>query len=373
MMVVCLRMAIATLGGFLAACVVHCLGPSPRVQLVGEVLSPSLFSPDGRWLVVEEWTRAGERKQNLVVNTKTGEYRLRFPGRRLHSLAFSSGGRLLAGAVDYTDADNGIEVWDLETSSEVERLCWRVLPENLNSNLSAVTLAFSPDGKLLLAFTYLLSLWDVEDRKRLADFEPLTPAGPMPARLNSLDLIGYLDEGKRVRLVSMKTCAVVSEFRLPADLRRYRWSVGGRFLAADFYDQSGIQVGDSRTGAWYPINEDHDIGQIESVAEGRPLLAVSAEVQLVPIRLGWLFKNSPRYSAIRLFDISTGLLVDEVPGVRPLLSPDGTTLAMQTRNGALELWDLPRATPWLRSLGTCLSVAVVILLGQLFLARLKKG
>lgn len=363
------RLAIALLAGLFAVGGVWIVGPSPRVRLSGGKLMASLFSPDARWLVIEEWTRSNDRIQNLVVDTATGEARLQFPGRRLHALAFSPDGRLLARAADYSDSENGIDVWDLETGAEVERLCWRVLPAQLNSNLPACTLAFSPEGKLLLG-SVERGVWDVAARTRIADLKPLIPAGPMPARPHYLDLIGFHEE-RRVRLVSLKTGVVTSEFVLPGALRNYRWSAGGRYLAADFYDMPGIHVADGQTGTWVPMDRRED-GMVESIAEAPPLLTVTSSVEWGHGWLRWLLKEPPQHRVVRLFDVTTGNLVDEVSGNSPLLSPDGTTLAVQTQTGALELWDLPRPTPWLRCCGAGLLALGVVLLGQIAWTRRSK-
>jgi hypothetical protein len=211
-------------------------------------------------------------------------------------------------------------------------------------------------------------LWDVAARKKIAELGPLIPAGPMPARPRYMDLLGYHEERARVRLVSLKTRDVVSEFPLPASLRNYRWSAGGRFLAADFYDKPGIHVADGQTGTWYPVDGSGE-GMVESVADERPLLAVASEIELGQRWLRWLIKEPPRRQVIRIIDILTGRVLDEVPGVTSLLSPDGKILAVQTRAGPLELWDLPLSTPWQRILGTGLVVWGVILLGQTAWAR----
>ena len=352
---------IATLAGVLAAGAIWVIGPPPRVRLGGNQLSPTLFSPDSRWLVVEEWTQGGDRIQNLVVDTATGESRFQFPGRRLLSLAFSADGRLLARAADYTDSENGIDAWDLETGTEVERLRWRVMPGELNCNLPSATVCLSPQGRLLVG-SVNFGVWDVESRRRIEQLEPLIPAGPMPSR-HSTSLLGYHQERERVCLFSMKTRAVVSEFVLPGSLRNYCWSAGGRFLAADFYDRAGVHVADSRTGIWVPISRG-EIGLVTSVAEDRPLLAVAGETEWGLGMFRWLVKEPPRRAVIRLFDASTGRLTDELPGLSPLLSPDGTTLAVRCRDGSLELWDLPRPTPWLRCMGSCLVAVGFTLLLQ---------
>jgi WD40 repeat protein len=363
---------LAVVAGLLAAVAAWLFGPLPRAVLMGEKVVPDGFSPDSRWLIAEEWDRANDRKGYLVVDAATGEERLRFPARRVYSWAFGPDGRHLARAVEINDAENGIDVWDLETATEVKPLRWDPMPPNLSANLSAAMLTYTADGKLLLG-SPSQGVWDVEVRKRIRDLPDLVAMGPMPARNRAFtDLVGYHEERARVRLVSVKTGAVVSEFPLPASLRNYHWSPDGRYLAADFYERTQIHVIDARTGAFTELT-DGDGCTIESVAETVPRIAVSGNVAFRSGFWRWLPWWNRRDDVIRVIDFEQARILDEFVGTGAALSPDGATLAVRTRGDTVQIWDVPHGTPLRRCAGAALAAIGLVLLVQWLWIRRPKN
>ncbi len=365
-------LAVVLMFGLIAGGAVWLVGPPPRARREGAMFRPTVFSHDSRWLVIAEEDRKGDRGRWLVLDAGSGDVRLEFPGRRVHSWAFSPDGRLLARAADYTDALNGIDVWDLHTGLEVKALSWRALPGFLNVNLPAGTLTFAADGRLLL-YSCSFGIWDVAARKRIADLGPLAEAMALPNRQYS-DLLAYHREREWVRLWSVKAGGVVSTFPLPGSMRNYVWSPNGRFLALDFYNLSSIAVLHGRDGTMYPVIPGD--GLVTSIADDGPVLAVAADPAInewLQRRLSrWLAPSDRRRPVVRLYDVPTGRQTDEVPGRWPLLSPNGRTLAVQGEDGALELWDLPRPGGWLRTLGAGLTAAGTILLGATARARWRR-
>jgi WD40 repeat protein len=120
---------------------------------------PVAFSPDGQWLAVAaQYSGFVE----LVV-PETGEQPRSLPGlnSRVHSLAFSPDGKLLAAGGG--QLDGVVQLWDLETGKGRRNLTAHKNPLSVAGNVHAV--AFSPDGRLLASAgdDGLVKLWSVAE------------------------------------------------------------------------------------------------------------------------------------------------------------------------------------------------------------------
>src|SRR5262249_24691249 len=173
-------------------------------ELPGEAWNNSLLSPEGRWLLR---SAIGPEEQLEVRDVLTGKKvrNLAIKGSRyIGPVAFSSDGkrvpavghRRVDGAPGRSNQDDHlVRAWDLATGKQLFAV-------DVRNNVSSWQLAFSPDGKRLLAsFTSVyegLYCWDVASGKRLwqnkeVGFAPFvfTPDGKILAsqqRPRALDL-----------------------------------------------------------------------------------------------------------------------------------------------------------------------------------------
>lgn len=120
----------------------------PEWRLTGQDVDDLAFSPSGGELAVVDW----KNDALVLVDRSRGERLRTLPARQCHAAAFSPDGRWLA--VDELD---DVVLWNTETWS---------IHERLRGHLSTIqTLAFSSDGRWLATAgdDRLIRLWSTED------------------------------------------------------------------------------------------------------------------------------------------------------------------------------------------------------------------
>jgi WD40 repeat protein len=106
------------------------------------------------------------------------------------------------------------------------------------------------------------------------------------------------------------------------------------------------------------------------------LLAASAWVKAKnwpPSPVVWLGRASPPDDrpVLKLYDLANGSELGAFTrGTEACFSPDGSTLAVLTKDQTVELYDLPLHRPWWRALGAGVLVAITLFLGDCLLRRL---
>jgi WD40 repeat protein len=249
-----------------------------------------VLSPDGKTAatlgydwdgdgVVRVWDTTMGKAQRVLGQVKTGA-----AGIVSHTAAFSPDGRLLAAG----SGDGTVLLWEVATGKQRGR--WRKLSGWISD------LAFSPDGKGLVATTWIpgertLCYWDVVTGKDLCDFE-------------SRGRVGHI-----------------------------AFSPDSKLLATDGLDDDNdkqlIRLWDLTTGKRLRLFDSDGVSGT---------LAFSPDSRFLATGNGG-FENAP----IRVWEVATRQEVCRFRGsftTSLCFSPDGRSLASGSNKSAILLWDL---------------------------------
>jgi WD40 repeat protein len=286
---------------------------------------PFAFSPDAKTLAFA----VGER-QVRVWDVSTGKERRRLPAGpwEVKHVAFSPDGRLLLAGWFH------VRVWEAATGKE------RLTIEGHRHSVWDVR--FSPDGRLLASQDHLgceLRLW------RAATGEPLPPfRGGPPQRVSCFS---FSPDGKE--LVAVGLDGVVRRWAVPSGRRVRAFSMarppagGGGGLAAELL-AAGAEIGPGARMVAAEVGEDVEVWD---AVTGKRLLRVKAEpgrpLAFAPdgkalLALGWR-------EHLRLWSLPGGRLLLRRDGRRAedvhAFSPDAKLLAW-AEGREVRLWDLAR-------------------------------
>jgi WD40 repeat protein/tRNA A-37 threonylcarbamoyl transferase component Bud32 len=198
--------------------------PTPRLTLPGHkgTLTCLAFAPDGKTLAtagsdlsIKLWNVATANREASPLGFTLGGHR-----SPIVALAFTADSLLLASA----GQDGVVKLW--QTNTGVERATL-TNPANF-----VASLAFSPDGKTLAAWSHHgAKLWDVESGKEL-------PSAPKHERL--LRALAFAPDSRRlatadqeglVRVWRTTTAEKLAEWRLDGPVHAVAFSSDGRHLA----------------------------------------------------------------------------------------------------------------------------------------------
>ena len=297
------------------------------------------FSPDGHWLAVGYYHKAGlhvwDLRSHKVVQLATNQVHVK--------VAFSPTDPVLA----YTDqtqrSENGevefwLHLWDRETGKTTD--------VRLNGNCEG--LAFSKDGRTLLTSTSSkystggsptrISLWSVERQSlsRLNSFESpqgwIGPSGTPFAVTPDLQRLACSNTKRRGEFVVMdlrEEREVWKAESAQSYTTALAFSPDGKILAsAGGYEKSDIVLRDAATGREIGRLPGHGsfVSSLVFLSDGQKLASASGD------------------QTIRIWDLTTRQCVDILRGhvlevFRLALHPDGKRLVSGSKDGTVCFWD----------------------------------
>lgn len=266
------------------------------------------FSPDGKQIFTGSWD-----KTTRMWDTVTGQELRRFmgPSRQVYRVVLSGDGKTLAAGSN----DSTIWLWDVQSS-------------RLLHQFSGGTMAFSPDGKTLIASGgNTLLQWDVQTSEEL------------PGAIGYTEVIQSLTfspDGKSILTVSWDGIARLWEavpspelpsFHSPSDVSAVAYSPDGRFALTGGGD--GVaRLWDAKTGQ--KLREF--IGHSEAINYG---LAFSPDGKYV-LTGSW-------DRTMQLWDVMTGMALHKFVTLGPVndvaFSADGKYVLAASDDGNAWMWD----------------------------------
>jgi serine/threonine protein kinase/WD40 repeat protein len=320
------------------------------------------FSADGKHLVSGSWdhtVRIFEATGGRVLATFRGHE------SKVIDAAFVPGGGAVISA-----CEDSLRVWDLGSPESSDLLDTGLV-------LQTTTLAFSPDGRLLLAASFSsgpqrrpggpVMLWEVASGRRLEAFE--WDAEPLTAAAFSEDG-GAVVLGGSAGTLRRRDLGSGVETPIGAGLggavRFLEFTPDGRRLVAA--TPSAIRVLDAQTGEALRTFEATRLGHADVAPDGAAVAFASENGLLAVLEIGsgklrfersdpsvpvftaafspdsGLLASAHGDASVRVWDARTGALRGTLRGhagmaISVAFSPDGTTLASGGVMGKIKLWD----------------------------------
>ncbi|HOC01264.1 MAG TPA: protein kinase [Verrucomicrobiota bacterium] len=305
------------------------------------------FSPDGKWLAVRR-RRGAVALRDAVAKRAVAE----LPGAgdycAYKALAFSPAGDVLAWGNQGADKTPQVSLWDLRAQQETARLPHSAL---------LVSLAFSPDGKVLATLTEdgTVHIWDVASRQVVTNYvtapvavfgdrssltAPVTPTSAGGGSVGSNE-----SDASSVRPPSIR--AAFHTFHYGCVL----FSPDGRRLALG---EARPQI---RLWDWATGREEEPI-RLPATADGITALAFSPDSTLLAVGCGF------GHNDVHVWDLTARTerrFAGHSGWVAGLaFSPDGQKLATVSVDQTLRLWDVARGVEWRRFRGNEAEVWAVV-------------
>jgi RNA polymerase sigma factor (sigma-70 family) len=288
---------------------------------------------------------------------------------QVFAVAFSPDGKVLAAGYGKGPNNGAVKLWDTGTGKEKAELrAERRLPDTPALPLSIVeSLAFSPDGKRLLATTttnrQAVILWDAATGEQLEPLEPFVlDTGNVVFGQEGKSLAGakyFWKEGPGDRVLLDKL-----------EVKVWDVATGAERASAAAQGQSVSSVAfspDNRTVAWTDTALrawDTTTGRQRVVYEGKEWLGHTTFSPDGQTLAAVVWDRRRKEAEVRLWEVTTG---KELPGLKAreghiralVFSPDGKTLATASGDTAIRLWDVATGEARARLVGHTTPVLAV--------------
>jgi WD40 repeat protein len=252
------------------------------------------------------------------------------PGLSAESVAFSPDGRLLAaGGYDYT-----VRLWDVESGEQIA-----VLPGH-GDTVDAV--AFSPDGKLLASGSWYheVWLWDVDTHSIQAILNDEYNSGGLYSLAFSPDGKQLVSAGSEMHIWDVDTHTLTSSIPLPLPTR---FSYPSVYSVA--YSPSGDMIayaGWENLLRLWNVQDNTEVGVFEVPGNTLSIYSIAFNPD------GSLLATGNSDGTVRIWDVETQTQLVVLEGhaneVRSVaFNPDGKILASSSRDGTVRLWGMPQS------------------------------
>jgi WD40 repeat protein len=276
-------------------------------------VSSIAFSPDGKLVL----SVTGGQSSACLWNFTTEKVLRRFAGDCRHS-AFAPDGTKIVLAGDKT-----VQLWDLSTGKKLR-------PLQGNNVFSLTGVAFSPDGKQVLAgdYDHTARLWDVATGKQLRTFK---------GHSGAVNSVAFSPDGKRVLTGSDDRTARLFDVASGSEVRRFE----GRFHWAR-------SLAFSRDGKQFLAGGDDQTARLWDLFAAKRLRAFSgqrAEVVALSPDGRQALTASQGGGSVHLWDAETGDELRPLRGGQSLwvfcaaFSPDGKRVLAGCMDGSIFLWN----------------------------------
>ncbi len=305
---------------------------TPRFRHGGPVLSMAYLSggkvlATGGYIGTRRETRIGRIR---LWDTATGKELRQFQLKGTAHVAASPDGKTLAGA---DESEGVIYLWDAATGKEIRRL------KSSRSGFGGILpVAFSPDGRRLVAGGHELRMWDVESGKLLHSLDGEESVIQLSFSAESKILAVRYCDLIPMRLFQIDPWKELAPLRPKWDMELLVFSPDRKTLAVTAKASGSIYLYDVVAGTEQREIRAHQVLDPDGVGHQRvTALAFSPE--------GKTLASAASDKTIRLWAVATGKERQRFPadsyGLGALaFAPDGKALAWANSAGLIRIWDL---------------------------------
>ena len=336
------------------------------------------FSPDGKVLVCVggNTIRIWDVSTNTLIRTLKGNISLENDGQSVvYDVSFNPDGKVLA-SCGRIGKHATVRLWDI-TTGKVRKTLKHSHATRKNEHVSIMSVAFSPDGKLLASGSRdnTVRLWNARTGRHRHTLLGHAGYGVSSVAFSPVGklLASGADGDKTVRLWDVTTSTLIKTFE-GHNVRSVTFSPDGKSLATGG-DDTTVRLWEISTGHRLPTLEGHinDVKHVAFAPDGKTLasaskiavrlwdidtantqkileghtsriesIALSPDGKIIAAGYGYFASTVPR-NLIRLWDVNTRTykLLENIGDVYSVaFSPNGQQLASGGLASEIDLWDV---------------------------------